>query len=212
MFKGIASLRRRARWSRVGLLETVAAVAVLGALAGAPLSAYGETGSPGGASGLFSVTAGLQYGSVAFSLTNTAAGVWCSTLGRRASLVAGEPVELAAGVGATQSTASGTRFPIRLAVTVTDAEQNPVPGTPVTFAAPASGPSARFTIRPRGARGGRSHISYSHTVEVETDACGIAVAPPLTAGSEGGYIVRASARHVRSVAFALVNEAPGQQP
>jgi len=175
---------------------TVGAVAVLGALAGAPLPANGETGSPGGASGLFSGS----------SLANTAAGVWCSTLGRRVSPSAGEPVELTAGAGATQSTPSGTRFQIRLAVTVTDAEKNPVPDTPVTFAAPAAGPSARFTV------GGRTRISQPHTVKVETDACGIAVAPALTAGRQGGYIVKASAGHARPAAFALVNEAPGQRP
>jgi hypothetical protein len=195
MFKGIAWLRRRAGWSRVGVLVTVAA---LGAFAGAPLSAAaGESPTSGGP--------GSSGGSAA-------AGVWCATLDRRVSPSAGEPVELTAGVGATQSTPSGAHFPIRLAVTVTDAESNPVPGTRVTFAAPARGPSARFTIRSRGARGARSRISHPRTVEVETDACGIAVAPPLTAGSEGGYIVRASAGHARPVAFALVNEAPGQRP
>jgi hypothetical protein len=194
MFKGIAWLRRRARRSRVGLLVTVGAVAVLGALAGAPLpAAAGESATSGG---------------------SAAAGVWCSTLGRRASTSAGEPVELTAGVGAMQSTSSGTRFPIRLAVTVTDVEGNPVPGTPVTFTAPARGPSARFTTRSRDARGGRTRtrISHPHTVKVETDACGIAVAPALTAGRQGGYIVKASAGHARPAAFALVNEARGQRP
>jgi len=101
-------------------------------------------------------------------------------------------------------------------VTVTDVEGNPVPGTPVTFAAPVRGASARFTIRSRAARGGRTRtrtrISHPHTVEVETDACGIAVAPALTAGRQGGYVVRASAGHARPVAFALVNETPGQRP
>jgi hypothetical protein len=317
MSSGIAWLRRRARWSRVGVLVTVGAVAVLGALAGAPRAAVAaesampdalvgaplaaaaaESGSPGGsggarcpspnppntltlvagspqtalleaafatglqvalansddcpvtgaagvpvtfsapssgASGVFSssgssavtvgsdatgtaaaptftadgtagsytVTASSQYGSVRFSLTNTAAGVWCPTLDRRASIAAGEPVELVTGVGSTQSTPAGTRFPIRLAVTVTDAEKNPVPDTLVTFAAPSAGPSARFTTRSRD----RSRISHPHTVRVDTDACGIAVAPVLTAGSQGGYIVRASAGHARPAAFALVNEA-----
>jgi hypothetical protein len=329
MFKGIAWLRRRAGWSRVGLLVAVGAVAVLDGFAGAPqpavaaesaipdasvgaplaaaaaeptspggsggatcpspnppntltlvagtpqtapLEAAFATGlqvalansdgcpvtgaagvpvtfsaPPGGASGLFSssgssavtvggdatgtaaaptftangtagsytVVASSQYGSVSFSLTNTVAGVWCSTLDRRVPLSAGEPVKLTAGVGATQSTASGTRFPIRLAVTVTDVEGNPVPGTPVTFAAPVRGASARFTIRSQSAsraRGDRLRISHPHTVKVETDACGIAVAPALTAGRRGGYIVKASAGHARPAAFALVNEAPGRRP
>ncbi|MCW3017919.1 MAG: hypothetical protein JWN10_227, partial [Solirubrobacterales bacterium] len=120
--------------------------------------------------------------------------------------------KLTAGVGATQSTAPGTRFPIRLAVTVTDAEENPVPGAPVTFAAPGGGPSARFTTRTRGTRHDRFHISHRRTVKVETDACGVAVAPSLTAGGAGGYIVEASTGRARPAAFALVNDAPGQRP
>ena len=50
MFSGIACRRRRARWSRVGVLVSVGAVAALGALADAPLPAAGETGTPGGSS------------------------------------------------------------------------------------------------------------------------------------------------------------------
>ena len=126
--------------------------------------------------------------------------------------LAGEPSRLTAGVGATQATLSGTRFPIRLAVTVDDVEKNPVPGAVVTFAAPARGPSASFTTRSRGSRHDRSHISHPHAVRVDTDACGVAVAPSITAGRPGGYIVEASAGHAKPVAFALVNEQPGQLP
>ncbi|HTA31866.1 MAG TPA: hypothetical protein VK721_00435 [Solirubrobacteraceae bacterium] len=432
MFSGIACLRRRAGWSRVGLLATACAVAALGVLARAPLPAVGETGTPGGsggaggaacpasnppntltlvagtpqtaqieaafatglqvalansdgcpvtgaagvpvafgapssgASGLFSgsgwrtvtvgsdatgaasapaftaddvagsytVTASSRYGSVLFSLTNTAAGVparvttagptsraatvtrsyaqplqvtvldgagnpvagvtvtftlssaagacgasatasasFADGAGTQASTttgasgvatspsltantaagrftataavssggsagsgvsgagvssgsgsgvaieasfalhnLAGAPSRVTAGVGSTQSTATGMQFPVRLAVTVTDAEKNPVPGVGVTFAAPAGGPSARFTTRTRGTRQGRSRIWRRRTVKVETDACGVAVAPSLTAGGEGGYIVEASAGHARPAAFALVNEEPGQRP
>jgi hypothetical protein len=125
--------------------------------------------------------------------------------------LAGDPSRVAAGVGATQSTTTGTRFPVRLAVTVTDAEKNPVPHAQVTFAAPAGGPSARFTTPTRSTAHGRSRVSRRRTVKVETDACGIAVAPPLTAGGVGGYIVEASAGHARPAAFALVNEPSGQQ-
>ncbi len=423
MFSGVACLRRWARWSRVGLLVTACAVAVLGALAYAPLPAAGETETPGGsggascplpnppntltlvagtpqtaqidaafatglqvvlangdgcpvtgaagvpvtfsapssgASGLFSgsgsrtvtvgsdatgaasappftadataggytVTASSPYGSVSFSLANTAAGVparitavgptsrtatvtrryaqplevrvldgagnplvgatvmftlsagggacgvsstasasFAGGAGEQASEttgaggvassppftanaaagslaatavvtssggtgaqagavaaalgvtieasfalrnLAGEPSRVAAGVGSTQSTATGTQFPVRLAVTVTDAEKNPVSGTQVTFAAPAAGPSARFTIHAHGTL--RGAISHRRTVKVETHACGIALAPSLTAGGEGGYVVEASAGHARPAAFALVNEAPGKQP
>jgi hypothetical protein len=104
----------------------------------------------------------------------------------------------------------GAPFPIRLAVTVTDAQKNPVPGAPVTFAAPSAGASGRFTTHTRGSHSHRARVWRSHTVQVKTDACGIAVAPAFTANHlQGGYIVEASVKHSRPAAFALVNEAPG---
>jgi hypothetical protein len=43
---------------------------------------------------------------------------------------------------------------------------------------------------------------------VRANACGIAIAPAYTANAEpGGYVVKASAGHARTAAFALVNEA-----
>jgi len=125
--------------------------------------------------------------------------------------LAGAPARIRAGVAATESTEVGTGFPIRLAVTVVDAEKNLVPGALVRFAAPASGPSGRFTLHSGGARPGRRRVSHPRTVAVRTDACGIALAPPLVAGKrQGGYIVKATAGAAKSAAFALVNEAPGQ--
>jgi hypothetical protein len=125
--------------------------------------------------------------------------------------LAGKPAKLTTGVGAKQSTAAGASFPIRLAVTVTDAEKNPVPDAPVTFTAPARGASGRFTIDARGAHHRRSHVSHPDTVKVRTSVCGIAVAPPFTAdGTPGGYVVKAAIAHARpAAAFALVNEVPG---
>jgi protocatechuate 3,4-dioxygenase beta subunit len=130
------------------------------------------------------------------------------------SNLAGNPTKLTPGVGATQSTTAGTPFPIRLAVTVTDAEKNPVPGAQITFSAPTSGASGRFTDRSsidhsRGSDHHRSHLSYTHMVKVKTSACGIAVAPAFTANHlPGGYIVKATVKPARPAAFALVNEAP----
>ena len=127
------------------------------------------------------------------------------------SNLAGKPVKLATGVGSTQSTPAGTSFPIRLAVTVTDAQKNPVPDTQITFSAPTRGASGRFTVHARGSHHDRGRVSHAYTVRVKTSACGIAVAPPITASHQpGGYIVKASAKHARPAAFALVNEAPGQ--
>ena len=123
------------------------------------------------------------------------------------SNLAGEPTKIAPGVGSTQSTPAGSAFPIRLAVTLTEADKNSVPGTLVTFSAPAAG--GRFTLRSQGSGRHRARVSYAHTVKVKTNACGIAVAPPFTASRRpGGYIVKASAKPARPAAFALVNEAP----
>ena len=122
--------------------------------------------------------------------------------------LAGKPSKIVPGVGATQSAVAGSAFPIRLAVTVTDAGRNPVPGALVTFSAPAAGASGRFTIRAHGSHRHRPHVSYTRTAKVETSACGIAVAPPFTASGElGGYIVKAGVKPARSAAFALVNQA-----
>jgi hypothetical protein len=123
--------------------------------------------------------------------------------------LAGEPAKVAPGVGSTQSAPAGAAFPIRLAVTVTDADKNTVPGVRVTFSAPAAG--GRFTLRSRGSHRHRAHVAYARTVAVKTGACGIAVAPPFIASRQpGGYVVKASAKPARPAAFALVNEAPGQ--
>jgi adhesin/invasin len=109
--------------------------------------------------------------------------------------VAGKPASIAAGVAASESTPVGSRFPIRLAVTVKDANGNPVSGARVTFTAPGQGPSGHFG---RGARVAR----------VTTNAAGAAVAPALTAGrAPGGYVVTARVGGAkRPAAFALVNE------
>jgi hypothetical protein len=124
--------------------------------------------------------------------------------------LAGKPTKIAPGVGSTQSTPAGSAFPIRLAVTVTDAQKNAVPGALITFSAPLAGASGRFTIS-SPPHHHRARVSHPDTVKVKTNACGIAVAPALTANdTQGGYIVEATAAHARAAAFALVNEAPGQ--
>jgi hypothetical protein len=112
----------------------------------------------------------------------------------------GKPRKLTAGVGASQSTTVGGRFAIRLAVSVTDAQKNPVAGALVTFSAPASGASGSFVVRSR-------HRSRStRHVKVRSDACGVALAPPFSANhSVGGYVVKARVAHARPAAFGLVN-------
>ncbi len=150
-----------------------------------PGSSGSEPHSGGGGSG--SVTPAL------FTLTN----------------LAGAPAKLAPGVGETQSTRAGARFPVSLAVTVTDALGNRVPGALVSFAAPAAGASGRFTVRVASRSRRRGRTRQTRVASVRTNACGIALAPALTANAQpGGYVVKASAGHARAAAFALVNEAP----
>jgi hypothetical protein len=165
--------------------------------------------------GNFTIIASSVYGSVQFSLRNAQAGnpSSCATAPAADAGItspAGVPTKLTTGVGTTQATSEGRSFPIRLAVTVTDAEKNPVPGVLVAFAAPTRGPSGYFAVRSGGARTvashtQRSHIARARRVEVRTDACGIALAPTFTANHRaGGYIVVASIERLKA-AFALVN-------
>jgi adhesin/invasin len=107
--------------------------------------------------------------------------------------VPASPAAITAGVASTESTVAGTRFPVRLAVTVTDKNGNDVAGVTVRFTAPSHGASGRFS----GAR---------RTVATRTDAKGVAVAPRFVANRRaGGYVVSTSAGG-HSAAFALVNQ------
>lgn len=143
------------------------------------------------------------------SSADTSTGVLAPALFTLSNL-AGAPDKLTPGVGATQSTRVGARFPVGLAVTVTDALGNRVPDAFVSFTAPSAGAGGHFTTRVASRshkRSGREH--QTRVAKVKTNACGIAVAPAFTANRRaGGYIVKASAGHARAAAFALVNEAP----
>jgi hypothetical protein len=108
-----------------------------------------------------------------------------------------------AGAGITATGGSGQRamvgaaFAAPLAATVVDGAGSPVPNTPVTFTAPATGATAAFS-------GG------SATVTVNTDAAGVATSPPVTAGKSAGafQIVATSAAVSGSAAFALTDTDP----
>jgi protocatechuate 3,4-dioxygenase beta subunit len=121
--------------------------------------------------------------------------------------IAGKPDSITAGAASGESTPVGSHFPIRLAVTVTDADDNPVVGAIITFTAPARGPSGRFSVAKRGHP---RTVRKSRVVRVNTDSNGIAVAPPLTANpTPGGYVVTAVVSgSLKHTAFALVNEPP----
>ena len=107
--------------------------------------------------------------------------------------VPGAAATVATGAATGETATVGAAFPVRPAVTVTDAKGNAVAGALVTFSAPSRGASGRFAHRGR-------------TVVVKTDAHGIAVAPAFVANRvAGGYALRASVRGARPAAFALVN-------
>jgi protocatechuate 3,4-dioxygenase beta subunit len=148
-------------------------------------------------------------------MANSAAGAFAATASVAAAArpvsfslrnLAGAPATVASGVASSQSATVGDLFPVRLAVTVTDAHANPVPGAMVIFSAPNRGPSGRFASRSRRVR--------SRTVTVKTDRSGIAVAPAFTANARaGGYVVKAIVRGARQqAAFALVNQRSGSGP
>jgi protocatechuate 3,4-dioxygenase beta subunit len=108
--------------------------------------------------------------------------------------LAAAPTSITAGAADGQAATVGKRFPIPLAVTVTDKNGNPVVGTTITFAAPAKGASGHFTRTRR-------------IVRVRTNSKGIAVAPSFTANaSVGGYAVTATVKgsSVRT-AFSILN-------
>jgi hypothetical protein len=143
-----------------------------------------------------------------FTATATASGTGSKPVSYRLQNLAGRPATITAGAATGESTPVGSRFRIRLAVTVTDDDDNPVVGTIVTFTAPARGPSGRFAVRQRGHP---RTIRKSRVVRVKTDSDGIAVAPPFTANMvPGGYAVTAVvAGSQQHTAFALVNKPVG---
>jgi protocatechuate 3,4-dioxygenase beta subunit len=129
----------------------------------------------------------------AFTATATVSG---ATVPVRYTLTnrAGAPYAVVAGAASGGSTAAGARFPVPLAVTVTDKDGNAVLGATVVFAAPKHGAGGHF----------RSSARRAHA---KTNVKGVAVAPPFTAnGTVGGYVVTATVKGTsKSAAFALSN-------
>ncbi len=154
-----------------------------GAQASETTNANGEATSPlfaaNGKIGRFTGTASItgNVSAASYSLEN----------------LSGRPASMTAGAASGQATPVGTRFPIPLAVTVTDADGNVVAGVVVTFTVPARGPSG--------------HFGSCRIVRVKTNSKGIALAPALTANHKaGGYVATATAGSLHA-AFALINQA-----
>lgn len=134
--------------------------------------------------GTYAITATSSYGSVSFSLTNTATGV---------------PAAIRVSGGAGQSAVVGRRFRRRLAARVTDALGKPVQGVVVNFSVAtgtASAPSASFL-------GGGQAVGT-------TDPYGVAISPPLLAGDTAArYTASASTDGLAVVAAYRLRNLPG---
>ncbi len=196
-------------------LASVSVTFTLGAGGGSGASGAGNTGAGASfTSGVSQVVVTTDSSGIAVSpyfVADSTAGHFTATAtltgGTKVATFAlsnraGTPRRVTAGAAASESARTGTRFPIRLGVAVTDGDANPVPGVLVTFSAPVRGASGTFV---------RSGNGPTRVVRVRTDALGIAVAPVFTANrARGGYAVKASTGHAVT-AFALVNE-PLEEP
>jgi protocatechuate 3,4-dioxygenase beta subunit len=142
-------------------------------------------------------------------VANTTAGTFTATAGSGGTSDpagytlrnrAAAPASIIAGAASGESTGTGHRFAVPLAVTVADRYGNPVTDAEVMFQAPARGASGRFDA-------GRHHRRALRVVSIQTNAHGIAIAPPFVANSRpGGYVVMATVRgRSARAAFALVN-------
>jgi protocatechuate 3,4-dioxygenase beta subunit len=197
-------------------MEGLSVTFTLGASSGASSTGSGPgSASPGATfvAGSTQATATTNAAGIATSprfQATTAAGRFTATAAVSGSArvatfalrnLPGKPATITVGAAAAASTEIGLPFPVRLAVTVSDANANPVGGAVVTFSAPAGGPSGAFSF---------GH-GETRTIRVRTNADGIAIAPVFRAdGTQGGYVVTASVTHAGDAAFALVNQ-PSEQ-
>ncbi len=110
------------------------------------------------------------------------------------SPAAAATVTTTAGSGQTANV--GVAFATLLAVKVSDAFGNAVPGTTVVFTAPSSGASGTF-------------VGGAATALVVSGNNGVATAPAFTANNTAGqYSVSAAAQGLTAVTFALINVIP----
>ncbi len=163
-----------------------------------------------GASGTFAnttvTTVGVTNGSgqapaTAFT-ANTAAGVYSITASSAGSSsavftetnLAGTATQDVVNGGSGQTASVGTTFATALSATIEDTHGNPVlvPGTVVTFTAPASGPTGTFA-------------NGSDTTAVTTNGFGVATATAFTATTAGSYAVTATSAGSTSASFSEIN-------
>jgi len=125
--------------------------------------------------GSYTVTASSQYGTVSFSLTNTATGI---------------PARLVAIPLKSRSASVMSRYPQPLQVEVLDANGNPVAGTTVTFTLGSGASSACGTTTSSSA--GASFTGGGAQATATTDTSGVASSPLFTANSTAGSFTAAA--------------------
>lgn len=169
-----------------------------GSFPGASLSATTATDADGVATAP-NFTANSHVGS--YQVRATAAGVLGSAV---YGLVNdhGPAASITASAGTPQSSRVDTEFTTRLAATVVDAGENPVPGASVTFSAPDAEPSGTFDTPSGGT---------DRAITVASGADGVATATAFVAGRvPGSYTVSAVVEGVASAGtFALTNAPEG---
>jgi Bacterial Ig-like domain (group 3) len=155
--------------------QTITVATNASGISSAPFTANTTAGGPYNVSATVGALAAIN-----FSLTNNA----------------GAATQMAANAGTTpQSATISTAFANPLAVTVKDTFNNAVAGVSVTFTAPGSGASGKFS-------------NNTATITVATDASGVASAP-FTANTVAGgpYTVTAASAGLTTVNFSLTNTA-----
>jgi hypothetical protein len=140
--------------------------------------------------GTYTVTAASAYGTVSFTLTNTAAGI---------------PATITAIAPASEHASVNGGYPQPLAVRVLDANGNPVVDATVNFML-GSGSSGSAAA---GASAGATFAGGGSQVAEQTDSLGIATSPSFSANATiGPFTATATTAHVSEPAvFALENRA-----
>lgn len=118
------------------------------------------------------------------------------------TIIAGNPAQIAATSGGSQTAGTSAAFTNPVTVTVVDADGNPVPGASVTFTAPSNGASATF-----GTSSACTPSQSGTSCVATTDSNGVATSSTFTASAKGGtYKISASTPGAGQVTFAETNQ------
>lgn len=159
---------------------------------GADISGSASTGllTANDTPGSYAIIARSAYGSVSFSLTNTASGI---------------PATVAAISPIRQHAIAGSHYKHPLSVRVLDATGQPVTGVTVTFTLQDAGSEGGGSV---GSNAGATFAGSSSTTTAKTGSDGVATSSPFAANQyAGSFAAFASVAHVsRPAHFHLANE------